>query len=184
MEPAATFAEVARLLRPGGVFAAVDCDWPPSVGSAAAEAAWHRCRLTVRAYEARLAAGLTGPDLLAPINDCERPGSVHFGRDAHHDGAKLATGVRSWSKDGHLGRMRDSGRFRWCTELTAHGLENGDHARFVDLLRSQGDFQTLRKHGLDEDTLGVGALEAEARDAMGAGVRPMWFSWRARVAVT
>ncbi|HUB09847.1 MAG TPA: methyltransferase domain-containing protein [Myxococcales bacterium] len=28
-EPEATFAEVARLLRPGGVFAAIDCDWPP-----------------------------------------------------------------------------------------------------------------------------------------------------------
>ena len=30
MEPNGTFAEVARLLRPGGVFAALDCDWPPS----------------------------------------------------------------------------------------------------------------------------------------------------------
>ena len=29
MEPAPTFGEVARLLRPGGVFAALDCDWPP-----------------------------------------------------------------------------------------------------------------------------------------------------------
>ena len=31
MEPASTLAEVARVLRPGGVFAAVDCDWPPVV---------------------------------------------------------------------------------------------------------------------------------------------------------
>lgn len=30
MEPEATFAEVARILRPGGVFAALDCDWPPA----------------------------------------------------------------------------------------------------------------------------------------------------------
>jgi SAM-dependent methyltransferase len=30
MEPAPTFAEVARILRPGGVFAAYDCDWPPT----------------------------------------------------------------------------------------------------------------------------------------------------------
>ena len=34
MDPASTFVEVARLLRPGGVFAAIDCDWPPSVGNA------------------------------------------------------------------------------------------------------------------------------------------------------
>ncbi len=31
MEPEPTFAEIARILRPGGVFAAIDCDWPPLV---------------------------------------------------------------------------------------------------------------------------------------------------------
>ena len=44
MEPSSTLAEVARVLRPGGVFAAIDCDFPPSVGSATAEAAWSACR--------------------------------------------------------------------------------------------------------------------------------------------
>jgi len=29
MEPESTLREVARLLKPGGVFAAYDCDWPP-----------------------------------------------------------------------------------------------------------------------------------------------------------
>jgi SAM-dependent methyltransferase len=32
MEPEPTFAEIARILRPGGVFAAYDCDWPPTLG--------------------------------------------------------------------------------------------------------------------------------------------------------
>ncbi|HYK87969.1 MAG TPA: class I SAM-dependent methyltransferase [Acidobacteriota bacterium] len=31
MEPQSTFAEVARILRPGGCFAAYDCDWPPTM---------------------------------------------------------------------------------------------------------------------------------------------------------
>jgi SAM-dependent methyltransferase len=31
MEPMATLAEAARILRPGGVFAAYDYDWPPIV---------------------------------------------------------------------------------------------------------------------------------------------------------
>lgn len=32
MEPSVTLAEVARILRPGGIFAAYDYDWPPVVG--------------------------------------------------------------------------------------------------------------------------------------------------------
>ncbi len=31
MEPTATLAEIARILRPGGVFAAYDYDWPPTI---------------------------------------------------------------------------------------------------------------------------------------------------------
>ncbi|GAA3431084.1 class I SAM-dependent methyltransferase [Kutzneria kofuensis] len=30
-DPERTFPEIARILRPGGVFAAFDCDWPPAV---------------------------------------------------------------------------------------------------------------------------------------------------------
>lgn len=32
MEPSATLAEIARILRPGGVFAAYDYSWPPTIG--------------------------------------------------------------------------------------------------------------------------------------------------------
>ena len=60
MEPASTFAEVARLLRPGGVFAAIDCDWPPSVGHARAEQAWHTARATIATHEHRLAGRSCG----------------------------------------------------------------------------------------------------------------------------
>jgi SAM-dependent methyltransferase len=38
MEPAPTFTELARILRPGGVFAAYDCDWPPTLSWAAEQA--------------------------------------------------------------------------------------------------------------------------------------------------
>jgi ubiquinone/menaquinone biosynthesis C-methylase UbiE len=38
MEPEATFAEVARILRPGGLFAAYDYAWPPTLSWEAEEA--------------------------------------------------------------------------------------------------------------------------------------------------
>lgn len=54
MEPAGTFREAARILRPGGVFAACDYEWPPSVGSAKAEAAFERCSALGRRFEKEL----------------------------------------------------------------------------------------------------------------------------------
>ncbi|HET6383323.1 MAG TPA: class I SAM-dependent methyltransferase [Armatimonadota bacterium] len=38
MDPEPTFAEVARILRLGGVFAAYDCDWPPTFNQDAEQA--------------------------------------------------------------------------------------------------------------------------------------------------
>lgn len=52
MEPEPTFAEVARILRPGGVFAAIDCDWPPAMhweAEVAFEACLERCDTIGRA---------------------------------------------------------------------------------------------------------------------------------------
>jgi SAM-dependent methyltransferase len=55
MEPEATFTEVARVLRPGGVFVAMDCDWPPVVGNWQAEAAWCQCQAALKDHGDRLA---------------------------------------------------------------------------------------------------------------------------------
>lgn len=43
MEPQSTFKEVGRILRPGGVFAACDYDWPPITGSWEAEQTYEAC---------------------------------------------------------------------------------------------------------------------------------------------
>jgi SAM-dependent methyltransferase len=180
MDPEPTFAEIARVLRPGGVFAALDCDWPPSIGSAAAEAAWGRCRARVAGFEERLRRGLTGDDLRRPLDDAA-PLPEWFSRDPNKGRASMAAGVRSWSKDGHLSRMRESGAFGWCTEVAALGVEPGSGARFVDLVRSQGDLQTLVKAGVDEELIGVPELAALVQAAVGDGPRTLWFTWRARL---
>lgn len=53
MEPVATLAEVNRILRPGGVFATIDCDWPP-LSTWQADAAYARLYQKVHALEAEL----------------------------------------------------------------------------------------------------------------------------------
>ena len=183
MEPVATFVEVARLLRPGGVFAALDCDWPPSVGSARAEQAWHTARATVAIHERKLAgwSDAAPPARIAsssPQSDELRP----TGSDPAQ-AVVIAEGVKFWHKGEHLGRMVASQQFQHCVEVAALGEERGDAERFVQLFRSQGDYQALRRSGLDDHTLGVDRFAAEVHDTLGDAQHPFWFTYQARIGV-
>lgn len=180
MDPGPTFDEIARVLRPGGVFAAIDCDWPPAVGDADAERAWLRCRAISKAGERLLRAGAAGDALRAALGELDDE-ALLVDTDSHVDRLP-ALSVRVWPKEQHLERMRASGHFRWCREVAFHSVEMSDANRFVDLLRSQGDFQTLLKYGATEEDLGVSRLRDVARQSLGTEPRPMWFTYRARIA--
>ncbi len=54
MDPTTTFLEAARLLQPGGVFAACDYDWPPVTPSPEANAAFTACIARGRLLERQL----------------------------------------------------------------------------------------------------------------------------------
>lgn len=181
MEPEATFAEVARILRPGGVFAALDCDWPPVVGDLVAEKAWNDCRHRSLIFERRLADGLSGESLAAPVTKADLDRQSYSGLDPHLD-RRLVDSVRSWSKSGHLERMHASGRFAWAREIALAAVEEGNAARFVGLFKSQGDYQALRRHGLSDADLGVDTFAAIADERLGDVPRPWQFVYRIRLA--
>ncbi len=185
MDPVSTFAEVARLLRPGGVFAAIDCDWPPSVGNAAAEQAWHTARATVAIHERRLAGwslSAAPADRAAsssPQSDDLRPA----GSGDRSAGVTIADGAKFWHKGEHLARMVGSQRFGHCVEVAALGDEQGDADRFVQLFCSQGDYQALRRHRIDDTALGLDRFARDVHAALGSGQCPFWFTYRARICV-
>ena len=89
-------------------------------------------------------------------------------------------GADRLSKDGHLGRMRESGEFRFCRELVLHSVEEGDADRLVGLLRSIGMIgdpeDAERELRLDE-------VEAVARRVLGAQTVPFRFGYHVRVGV-
>jgi SAM-dependent methyltransferase len=184
MDPVSTFVEVARLLRPGGVFAAIDCDWPPSVGNSAAERAWHTARATVARHERAIAGWAEASTPLprpssSPQTDDLRPVDPHDAAAA----VTILDGVQFWHKSEHLARMIESQQFYHCVEIAALGEERGDADRFVQLFRSQGDYQALRRRGFDDATLGIDAFAADVRALLGDAEHPFWFTYRTRIGV-
>ena len=184
LAPGPTLAEVARILRPGGVLAVVDADWPPVTGVARAEQAWIDAHRRLRVFDARVAGGETGRQLRRPIAE-DDPALVGDDLADPHQDRVLPEGVRSWAKREHLARMRASGAFGMTRELLFNQAEPGGVDRFVDLLYSQGSYQTLRRLGLTDDELGTTAFETEVSQAFaGAPAAPgLTFCWRVRLGI-
>jgi SAM-dependent methyltransferase len=184
MEPSSTHAEVARILRPGGVFAIVDADWPPVSGLVGAERAWIAVHRRIRVLEARLAHGLAGDALRAHIADDDPELADDDPADPHLNRTMLHT--RSWSKRDHLRRLRDSGRFAFTRELLLDQEVAGGADRFVEIMRSQGSYQGLVRAGLTDEEIGVDGFAADVAAAFAAAGDPptMSFSYRVRLGVT
>jgi SAM-dependent methyltransferase len=187
MEPIGTLREVAQLLRPGGVFAAIDADWPPVSGVAGAERAWTVVHRRIRVFEARLAAGLDGSALRAPIDDND-PALIDEDLADTHRNRAMPDGVTSWSKSKHLENITTSGHFSLTRELLFASVDRSESypaERFVALLRSQGSYQGLVRRGLSDADIGADVFEADARGAYALvkDPSPLSFSWRVRLGV-
>jgi SAM-dependent methyltransferase len=189
MEPESTLAEVVRILRPGGVFAIADADWPPVSGVAQAEQAWATLHARIRVFEARAAQGETGEQLRRPIATDDPALLDEDLRDPHRNRA-MPGGVRSWSKRQHLERLDASGHFAFTRELVfdepVAGGDGSGATRFAALMRSQGSYQGLLRLGMTDDELGANDFEREVHAAFAdAEASPgLSFSWRVRLGVT
>jgi SAM-dependent methyltransferase len=93
-DPGRALPEIARILRPGGVFAAYDCDWPPCI-DAGTDAAYRDFEARYRAAEA---ARALGPPRAAKREHLEAIGASGLFRD----GTEIA--VHS-TEQGDAGRL-------------------------------------------------------------------------------
>ena len=184
MDPEPTLAEVARILRPRGVLAAVDADWPPVAGVARAERAWEDLHRRVRVLEARVARGDTGDRLRRTVSP-DDPALADDDLVDPHRNRLMPGSLRSWSKAGHLGRMAASGWFSYTREIVLSGSVGGGPERLKSLMYSQGSYQGLRRAGLTDEEIGAVAFESEVDAAFAAAAPPsgLSFCWRARIGV-
>ena len=149
MEPAPVLAEAARLLRPGGVFAAYDYDVPPVVQPEVDEA-----------FRALFAAKRSARERLA-----------------------LQAGEGKWRKDGHLGRIRDSGHFRIAREVLCHGWTEADANRVVGLAESLGGPPALFDGTVPEVEHSFARLREVAHRVLGNRSWPMVVCYRIRFGI-
>lgn len=88
MLPQPTFAEAARILRPGGVFAALDYDWPPITPRWETQAAYNRFTAGIRDLESAnpTREGLVSAEKSGHLERMKESGRFRFTREfmLHH----------------------------------------------------------------------------------------------------
>ncbi len=149
MEPTSTLAEIARILRPGGLFAAYDYDWPPTLH-------WELDRL---------AQEVVGR-FVALVRE-----------------RGLARTLKLWSKDRHLDRMRESAHFRFTREVVLHHIEQGDAARFLEMMRTNAFSHHFKLKTITEQEIGFDRLSSAAFQSLGSEPIPWYLSYRVRIGI-
>jgi len=87
------------------------------------------------------------------------------------------------TKDMHLGRMRESGHFRFVREIVLHSRERGSAERIVGMALSLGPLTVLLNDGVSEEELGLAQLRETAGAALGDREVEMFLSYRVRLGV-
>ncbi len=146
MEPTSTLAEIARILRPGGVFAAYDYDWPPTIN-----------------WELDLLCQGVGERLVDLVRE-----------------RGLADTLKVWPKERHLEHMRESGYFRFTRELALHHIEQGDAARFLEMMRTNA-FRYQSQFA--EQEIGFDRVIRAAAQSLGSEPILWYFSYLVRIGV-
>ncbi|HEY1349328.1 MAG TPA: methyltransferase domain-containing protein [Ktedonobacteraceae bacterium] len=149
MEPTSTLAEIARILRPGGLFAAYDYDWPPALN-------WE----LEQAYQEM---------------------DTRFDRLLQE--RELSRNFPPWPKHTHLERMRDSGHFRFTRELLLHHIEQGDAARFLEMILTNGYNHHFKQKTITAQEVGFEHLTRAAFQILGSRSIPWYFSYHVRIGI-
>jgi ubiquinone/menaquinone biosynthesis C-methylase UbiE len=119
MEPQGTFRECARILRAGGVFAAYDCDWPPTTAHWEADAAFLLLMARVHQLEAEhgTATGVRRWEKQQHLDRMQASGCFRFTKEVvvHH--------VESGNAERLVGIARSQGGLM---SLLKHGLSEAN----------------------------------------------------------
>jgi len=92
----------------------------------------------------------------------------------------LAQNLKIWPKNKTLEPLRESDHFRFTREVLLHHIEQGDAARFLEMMQSSalsGQFQ------FNDQETGFDRLSSAAFQFIGSQPIPWYFSYRVRIGV-
>jgi ubiquinone/menaquinone biosynthesis C-methylase UbiE len=149
MEPGPTFAEVVRILRPEGVFAAYDYDY----------------EITPITY---WEVGLALQRFHEAVKRIRVPDEERVPEAAIH----------RWDKDGHLERMRASGHFRYVREVGFLHQSTGDVERLLNTQRAISGVHRLLVRRVPEVIEALDTLRRAVHEAVGEKQMAWYLSYR------
>ena len=91
-----------------------------------------------------------------------------------------AHSLKMWSKDRHLDRMRESAHFRYTRDAVLHQIEQGDAARFLEMMRSNAFSHQFQ---FTEQEIGFDRLSSAAFQSLGSEPIPWYVSYRVRIGI-
>jgi hypothetical protein len=92
----------------------------------------------------------------------------------------LVKHLKMWSKDRHLERMRESAHFRFTREVLLHQIEQGDAARFLEMMWSNA---LSHQFQFTEQEIGFDRLSQALFQSLGSEPIPWYVSYRVRIGI-
>ena len=87
----------------------------------------------------------------------------------------LAQNLQSWSKDTHLDRMRESAHFRFTREVFLHHIEQGDAARFMEMMLTNAFSHQFKLKTITEQEIGFDRLSRRSAPTYRVRANPLVF---------
>jgi hypothetical protein len=92
----------------------------------------------------------------------------------------LTQTLKIWPKNKSLDPLRECGHFRFTREVLLHHIEQGDAARFLEMMRSNAFSHMFQ---FTDQEIGLDRLTRAALQSLGSEPIPWYFGYRVRIGI-
>lgn len=124
MEPTSTLKEINRILKGGGVFAAIDCDWPPA-------AKWEAEKAYMRLYD-------KVKDIESEVPEV-RDSFIRYSKDKHLENI-ISSGYFTYAREILFSNTEECTKERFCNIILSQGSTQTILKKCPELIEKELDY--------------------------------------------